>query len=43
MRIELGLDYAEIADETGLSRDAIRMAIKRAVAELAQEMSDDAA
>jgi RNA polymerase sigma-70 factor, ECF subfamily len=43
MRIELGLDYAEIADETGLSRDAIRMAIKRAVTELAQVMNDDAA
>jgi len=40
MRIEFGLDYEEIADETGLSRDAIRMSIKRAVAELAKVMGD---
>ncbi len=40
MRIEFGLDYQEIADETGMSRDAIRMAIKRAVAELARTMDD---
>ena len=42
MRIEFGLDYEEIADETGMSRDAIRMAIKRAVAELARRMGDAA-
>ena len=40
MRIEFGLDYEDIADETGMSRDAIRMAIKRAVAELARTMGD---
>lgn len=40
MRIEFGLDYEEIADETGMSRDAIRMAIKRAVTELARTMGD---
>lgn len=43
MRVEFGLDYAEIADETGMSRDAIRMAIKRAAIELARAMSDEAA
>lgn len=42
MRIEFGLDYEDIADETGLSRDAIRMAIKRAVTELAKRMGDGA-
>lgn len=42
LRIEFGLDYEEIADETGMSRDAIRMAIKRAVAELARRMGDAA-
>lgn len=40
MRIEFGLDYEDIADETGMSRDAIRMAIKRAVADLARTMGD---
>lgn len=43
MRIEFGLDYANIADETALSPDAVRMAIRRAVAELSKAMSDDAA
>jgi len=43
MRIEFGLDYGAIADETGMSRDAVRMAIKRAAAELARAMSHDAA
>lgn len=43
MRIEFGLDYDEIADETGMSRDAVRMAIKRAAGELARAMSHDAA
>lgn len=38
MRIEFGLDYEDIAAETGMSRDAIRMAIKRAIAELARKM-----
>ena len=42
MRVEFGLDYEDIADETGMSRDAIRMAIKRAVAELARTMGDGA-
>lgn len=42
MRIEFGLDYEDIADETGMSRDAIRMAIKRAVSDLARKMSDGA-
>lgn len=47
MRIELGLDYEDIADETGIGRDAVRMAIKRAVASLARTLGkaggDDAA
>lgn len=40
MRIEFGLDYEDIADETGQSRDAVRMAIKRAVASLARAMEN---
>lgn len=40
MRIEFGLDYDEIAAETTLGRDAVRMAIKRAVAQLARTMGD---
>ncbi len=43
MRIEFGLDYDEIADEAGMSRDAVRMAIRRAAAELAKAMSHDRA
>jgi RNA polymerase sigma-70 factor (ECF subfamily) len=42
MRIEFGLDYDEIAAETTLGRDAVRMAIKRAVAQLARTMGDGA-
>lgn len=38
MRIEFGFDYGDIADETGLGRDAVRMAIKRAAASLARAM-----
>ncbi|ANB19676.1 RNA polymerase sigma factor [Dokdonella koreensis] len=43
MRIEFGLDYADIADETGMRPDAARMAIRRAAGELAKAMSDDTA
>ena len=43
MRIEFGLDYDEIADETGMSRDAVRVAIRRAAGELARAMSRDSA
>jgi RNA polymerase sigma-70 factor (ECF subfamily) len=40
-RIELGLDYAEIAETTGKpSADATRMAVARALLKLANEMSE---
>jgi len=42
MRIEFGLDHDEIGAETGLGRDAVRMAIQRAVAQLARTMGDGA-
>jgi RNA polymerase sigma-70 factor (ECF subfamily) len=40
LRVELGLDYAEMALQLGKpTADAARMAVKRAIARLAQEMS----
>ncbi|MEO8010059.1 MAG: sigma-70 family RNA polymerase sigma factor [Dokdonella sp.] len=42
MRVELGLDYREIAEEFASSPDAVRMALRRAVAELVVELSDEA-
>ena len=42
LRIELDFDYEEIAGMTGrASRDAARMAVRRALTRLAQEMGDD--
>jgi len=38
MRVELGLDNAEMAAELGSSADAVRMALRRAVAQLVQEL-----
>lgn len=42
MRLEFGFDYDDIADETGMGRDAVRMAIKRAAASLARAMGAQA-
>ena len=43
LRIELDFDYEEIAGMTGrASRDAARMAVRRALTRLAKEMGDDA-
>ena len=42
MRIEFGFDYDDIADETGLGRDAVRMAVKRPAASLARAMGAEA-
>ena len=42
LRIELGFDYHEIAGITGrASRDAVRMAVQRALARLAEAMGHD--
>jgi len=42
MRIELDFDYDEIAQITGrTSRDAVRMAVKRALSRLADEMGHE--
>jgi RNA polymerase sigma-70 factor (ECF subfamily) len=40
MRMELGLDYNEMATEMGSTPDAVRMALRRAVARLVQVLSD---
>jgi DNA-directed RNA polymerase specialized sigma24 family protein len=40
MRMELGLDYSEMAAELGSTPDAVRMALRRAVARLVQVLSD---
>jgi len=42
MRMELGLDYDEMAGEVGSTRDAVRMALRRAVARLVEVLSDGA-
>jgi RNA polymerase sigma factor (sigma-70 family) len=38
MRVELGLDNVEMAAELGSTADAVRMALRRAVAHLVQEL-----
>ena len=40
MRVELGLDNSEMAAETGGTPDGVRMALRRAVAELVKVLSD---
>jgi RNA polymerase sigma-70 factor (ECF subfamily) len=40
MRMELGLDYDEMAAELGSTRDAVRMALRRAIAGLVEVLSD---
>ena len=40
MRMELGLDNAEMASELGSTPDAARMALRRAVASLVAVLSD---
>ena len=40
MRVELGLDNAEMAAELGGTPDGVRMALRRAVAQLVQVLSD---
>ncbi len=40
MRMELGLDYAEMAVELGSTPDAVRMALRRATAHLVKVLSD---
>lgn len=41
MRLELDLDYAEIATELGSTPDGVRMALRRAVARLVEVIGDD--
>jgi len=40
MRVELGLDNAEMAIELGGTPDAVRMALRRATARLVEVLSD---
>ncbi len=43
MRIEFGMSFPEIAEETGSSPDAVRMMVNRALAQLSAEIQGDGA